>query len=103
MSILGRRRWEEEMAKHEYDEGKDVLIREIDYVAIGERQHACIGIWSYNGGDAKLGIQRKIGTRSGTITKAIGRMTRSEAGVIIPICAAALADDALWTPAAVKG
>jgi len=102
-SVLGRKRWEEEMAKHEYDEGKDVLIREIDYVQIGDRQHACIGIWSYNGGDAKLGIQRKIGTRSGTITKAIGRMTRSEAGIIIPICAAALADDALWTPAAVKG
>ena len=90
------------MAKHVYDEGKDVLIREIEYVEIGERQHACIGIWSYNGGDAKLGIQRKISTRVGTITKAIGRMTRQEANIIIPICSKALADDAIWTPAAVK-
>jgi hypothetical protein len=101
-SVLGRKRWEEEMAKHEYDEGKDALIRELDYVAIGERQFACIGIWSYNGGEAKLGIQRKISTRQGTITKAIGRMTRSEANIIFKVIAEALADDSVWTPGAVK-
>jgi hypothetical protein len=101
-SILGRRRWEEEMARHEYDESKDVLIREIEYPEIGDRQHACIAIWQYDGGDIKLGIQRKISTRQGTITKAIGRMTRSEANIIIPLLTAALADDALWAPAAAR-
>jgi len=104
MSILGRRRWEEvAMAKSEYDPAKDILIKELEYVEIGDRQHACIAVWCYNGGDIKLGIQRKIGTRVGTVTKAIGRMTREEAKIIIPICAAALADDALWTVPAKKG
>jgi len=104
MSILGRRRWEDEMAKtSEYDPAKDVLIKELDYVEIGDRQHACIAVWCYNDGDIKLGIQRKVSSRVGTITKAIGRMTREEAKIIIPICAAALADDALWTAPAKKG
>ena len=51
------------MAKSEYDPAKDILIKELEYVEIGDRQHACIAVWCYNGGDIKLGIQRKVSSR----------------------------------------
>lgn len=86
------------MAKSEYDPAKDKQLREIEYVKIGERQHVEIGIWSYNGGEAKLGINRKVNTHSGTVTRAIGRMTRSEAQIIIPLLSSALLDETKWTP-----
>lgn len=85
------------MAKNEYDPAKDKLLREIEYVQLGERQHAMIGIWSYNGDEPKLGIQRKINTRAGTTTRVMGRMTRAEARIIIPLCAAVLEDESKWT------
>ena len=74
-----------------FDEKKDILLKELAFVQNGSRQHISAGIFTYDGGPAKVRIQRKIHTQQGTKTTSIGGMTRKEAEIAQKILTDALA------------
>jgi len=64
-----------------YDNEKDICVEEIAQVPSSkEGQTIKIGMYSYNGGEQKLGLNRCYTKRDGTVsTGSIGRMTVLEA------------------------
>lgn len=75
-----------------YDQSKDKVVKAFGDIQVGEKVFA-IGIFQYNGGDKKLGIQKKFTKQNGSVTYgSMGRLTRDEAVAIHEALAVALAD-----------
>ena len=66
-----------------YDATKDKLVKKFDDVAVGEKVFV-IGVYKYNGGDPKLGIQKKFTSREGKVSYgSMGRLFKEEARAIL--------------------
>lgn len=79
-----------------YDEKKDARIHEVAFEKLNDRQSVDISIYSYDGGELKVGVNRKVHTQGGTRTDAIKRMTRDEARIVVDLLAKAVNDDSFW-------
>lgn len=80
-----------------YDEKKDARIHEVAFEKLNERQSVDVSVYSYDGGELKLGVNRKVHTSGGTRTDAIRRMTRDEARIVGELLLKAASDDSYWT------
>jgi hypothetical protein len=79
-----------------YDQAKDKTIKTYPDVVIGDKTFA-VAIYQYNGGEKKLGIQRKFKKKGGAVEyNSLGRLTRTEAMGLLPIIRDAINDVEVW-------
>jgi hypothetical protein len=73
-----------------YDKSKDKKLWEKE-VAISIATSIIVGIYSYDGGEKKLGLSRMYATGDGNPKfQSIGRMTRTEIELLLPVIKEAL-------------
>jgi len=79
-----------------YDAEKDKVVKNFGEVQVEDKMFT-IGIYQYNGGEKKIGIQRKFTKRDGSVSYGpMGRLTRYEAIAIREVFITTLSDLETW-------
>lgn len=79
-----------------WEQEKDELILEVDTVKLSDKEDLFVGIYSYNKGPRKIGVNRKTRTFKGTVTSALRRMTQEEARIVGQLLSQVAADCSFW-------
>jgi len=62
-----------------YDAEKDVLVEKIGTIKLGDDKRLVIGVYSYDGGELRIGTSAQFRTKKGDIfSRAAGRLTASD-------------------------